>query len=153
MVDGLLPWRIQLKQYRGLIIFIAIMVSTFVLVQVWHMRAAPEEEKQERERQYEGIAHVMNAKPPKMPDDSIRLDRITYRDGVLHVPYTLTKVKKSEIDADLYTAEKKELAVTASCGEKGLGPFVKSGLLVNYIFKDSTGSAISDFQVGRSDCP
>lgn len=142
-----------MKQHRGLIIFFSVMILLFVLVQVWHKRAAPEEKKQELERQYEGIAHIMNAIPPKMPDDSILLDRITYRDGVLHVPYTLTKVKNSEIDADAFTAEKKDLAVTVSCGEKGLGPFVKSGLLVNYTFKDSTGSAISDFQVGQSDCP
>ncbi|WP_223480320.1 MULTISPECIES: hypothetical protein [unclassified Pseudomonas] len=141
-----------MKQYRGLIIFIATMVSSFVLVQVWHKKAAPEEKKQELERQYDGIAHVMNADPPPMPDDSIRLDHIRYGDGVLHIPFTLTKVTKSEIDVDAFTVERKELLVTASCGEKGLGPFVKSGLVVNYTFSDSSNLSIADFKIGQSDC-
>ena len=128
------------------------MTLLFVLVQVWHKKAAPEEKKQELERQYEGIAHMMNAVPPQMPDDSIRLDHITYGDRVLHIPFTLTKVTKSEIDVDAFTVERKELLVTASCGEKGLGPFVKSGLVVNYTFNDSSNSPIADFQIGKSDC-
>lgn len=141
-----------MKQYRGLIIFIATMVSIFILVQVWHIRAAPEEKKQERERQYEGIALLMNASPPKMPDDSIRLNRLTYVDGVLHIPYTLTKTTKSEIDVGMFTVEKKELLVTVSCNEKGLGSFVKSGLVVNYTFNDSNDSPIADFKIEQSDC-
>jgi hypothetical protein len=42
----------SMKQYRGLILFIATMVSLFVLVQVWHLKSAPEEQKLERERTF-----------------------------------------------------------------------------------------------------
>lgn len=141
-----------MKQYRGLIVFIATMISLFVLVQVWHVRGAAEEQKLERERKYEGIAHVMNANPPKMPDDSIRLEHVAYKDGVLHIPYTLTQETKSEIDVDAFTAERKTPLVVVSCDEKGLGQFVKTGLAIKYTFNDSSNSSIADFNIGQSDC-
>jgi hypothetical protein len=142
----------SMKQYRGLILFIATMVSLFVLVQVWHLKSAPEEQKLEQERKFQAIAIFMNVNPPQMPDDSVRLGRVTYDAGVLHIPYTLTEMTKSEIDVAAFKAERKPPLVTASCDEKGLGQFVKMGLIVNYTFSDSSDALIDDVKVGKSEC-
>lgn len=141
-----------MKQYRGLILFISTMVLLFVLVQVWHLKSAPEEQKLERERKFQAIAIFMNVNPPQMPDDSVRLGRVTYDAGVLHIPYTLTEMTMSEIDVAAFEAERKPSLVTASCDEKGLGQFVRMGLVVNYTFSDSNDALIDDVKVGNSDC-
>ncbi|WP_241015633.1 hypothetical protein [Pseudomonas frederiksbergensis] len=141
-----------MKQYRGLIIFFSAMILLFVLVQVWHAQSAPEEKKQERERQLKGLALIMNTESRKMFDESTRLDSVTYKDGIMHISYTLTKVSKNEVDSDAFAKDTKAVAASVSCAEKGLGPFVKSGLLVNYTFNDSSNSPIADFHIGRSDC-
>ncbi|MGE8068653.1 hypothetical protein [Pseudomonas sp. NPDC089569] len=141
-----------MKQYRGFIIFFLAMTSLFILVQVWHLKAAPEEKKQEQERQLQGIALLMNVGTPKMFDESTRLDSVTYKDGVMRVSYTLMKVSKKEVDSDSFTKDTKALATSVSCAEKGLGPFVKSGLLVNYTINDSSNSPIAELQIGKSDC-
>ncbi|MCE6977291.1 hypothetical protein EI534_07735 [Pseudomonas frederiksbergensis] len=128
------------------------MTLLFVLVQVWHAQSAPEEKKQERERQLEGVALIMNTQSRKMLDESTRLDSVTYKDGIMHISYTLTKVSKNEVDSDAFTKDTKALAASVSCTEKGLGPFVKSGLLVHYTFNDSSNSLVADFQISNSDC-
>lgn len=152
MSNGLLIWMSQLKQYRGLIIFVSAMTLLFVLVQVWHAKSAPEERKQERERQLQGAALIMNAGSPKMIDESARLDSVTYKDGIMRISYTLTTVSKNDIDSDAFSEDRKTVAASVSCAENALGPFVKSGLLVNYTFNDSSNSQIADFQIGKSDC-
>lgn len=141
-----------MKQYRGPIIFFTVVTSIFVLAQVWHARVAPEEAKRERERNLEGMAIIMNLGTPKMLDDSTRLDSVKYKEGIMHVAYTLTKVEKSQVDAEEFAKQTKSGAITQSCGEKGLGPFLRSGLVIDYIFNDSRNDAIADFQIGRSDC-
>ncbi|MDR7110030.1 MULTISPECIES: hypothetical protein [Pseudomonas] len=141
-----------MKQYRGLIIFFSAMILLFALVQVWHAQSAPEEKKQERERQLKGLALIMNLESGKMSDESTRLDSVTYSDELMRISYTLTKVSKNEVDSDAFAKNAKALAASASCAEKGLGQFVKSGLLINYTFKDSSDSPIVDFQIGKSDC-
>ncbi|UWF46910.1 hypothetical protein NYP20_16295 [Pseudomonas sp. N3-W] len=141
-----------MKHYRGLIIFYSAMILLFVLVQVWHAQSAPEEKKQERERQLEGAALIMNAESPKMLDESTRLDSVTYNDGIMRISYTLIKVSKNEVDSDTFIKDTKALAASVSCTEKGLGPYVKSGLLIHYAFNDSSNSPVADFQIGSSDC-
>ena len=127
------------------------MISLFVLLQLWHARSASEDKKEERERQLKGIALIMNAQSPKMIDDT-RLDSVIYKDGIMRISYTLTKVSKDEVDSDAFTKDKKTLAASVSCDEKGLGPFVKSGLLIKYTVNDANSSPITDFQIGKSDC-
>lgn len=127
------------------------MISLFVLLQLWHARSASEDRKEERERQLKGIALIMNAQSPKMIDDT-RLDSVTYKDEIMRISYTLTKVSKDEIDPEAFTKDKKSLAASVSCDEKGLGPFVKSGLLIKYTINDSSSAPITDFQIGKSDC-
>ena len=124
----------------------------FVLAQVWHTRSAPEEKKEERERQLKGLALIMGAQSGKVSDDSTRVDSVTYSDEVMRISYTLTKVTKDEIDSDEFTKDAKALAATAFCNEKGLGQFVKSGLSVDLLYKDSTSSPVAEFQIGKSDC-
>jgi hypothetical protein len=141
-----------LKQYRGLIIFFSATTLLFVLAQVWHTRSAPEEKKEERERQLKGLALIMGAQSGKVSDDSTRVDSVTYSDEVMRISYTLTKVTKDEIDSDEFTKDAKALAATAFCNEKGLGQFVKSGLSVDLLYKDSTSSPVAEFQIGKSDC-
>jgi hypothetical protein len=128
------------------------MTLLFILVQVWHAQSAPEENKQERERQLKGLALIMNTESGKIFDESTRLDSVTYKDEMIRISYTLTKASKNEVDTDALSKNAKALAASASCNEKGLGQFVKSGLLVNYIFNDSSNSPIVDFQIGKSDC-
>jgi len=152
MSNGLLICMSQLKQYRGLIIFVSAMTLLFVLVQVWHAKSAPEERKQERERQLQGAALIMNAGSPKMIDESARLDSVTYKDGIMRISYTLTTVSKNDVDSDAFSEDRKAVAASVSCADNALGPFVKSGLWVNYTFNDSSNSQISDFQIGKSDC-
>ncbi|MGE7955931.1 hypothetical protein ACQKQA_04890 [Pseudomonas sp. NPDC089530] len=141
-----------MKQYRGLIIFYLAVTSLFILVQVWHSKSAPEEKKQEQEHQLEGYAFFMNRESPRMLDESTRLDSVTYRDGIMRVSYTLTKTSKNEVDSDSFTKDTKALATSIACAEKGLGPFVKSGLLVIYTVNDSSNSLIADLPIGKSDC-
>lgn len=94
----------------------------------------------------------MNAGTPKMLDESNRLDSVTYKDGIMRISYTLTTVSKNEVEADAFTKERKAIAASVSCDEKGLGTFVKSGLLVYYTFNDSSNSPIAVFQIDKSDC-
>lgn len=141
-----------MKQYRGLIIFFSATTLLFVLAQVWHTRSAPEEKKEERERQLKGLALIMGAQSGKVSDDSTRVDSVTYSDEVMRISYTLTKVTKDEIDSDEFTKDAKALAATAFCNGKGLGQFVKSGLSVDLLYKDSTSSPVAEFQIGKSDC-
>ncbi len=122
------------------------------MVQVWHVQSAPEEKKQERERQLKGYAIIMNAHSGKMLDESTRLDSVTYNDEIMRISYTLTNFSKNEVDFDKFAKNAKALIASASCNEKGLGEFVKSGLSVNYIFNDSTSSPIVEFHIGKSDC-
>ena len=140
-----------MKQYRGLILFFSVMISLFVLLQLWHARSASEDKKEERERQLKGTALIMNAQSPKMVDGT-RLDSVTYNDGIMRISYTLTTTSKDEIDSDAFTKEKKALAASVSCDEKGLGQFVKSGLLIKYTINDSSSAPITDFQISKSDC-
>ncbi|WP_256572518.1 MULTISPECIES: hypothetical protein [unclassified Pseudomonas] len=140
-----------MKQYRGPILFFSVMISLFVLLQLWHARSASEDKKEERERQLKGIALIMNAQSPKTVDDT-RLDSVIYQDGIMRISYTLTKTSKDEIDSDAFTKDKKALAASVSCDEKGLGQFVKSGLLIKYTINDSSSAPITDFQIGKSDC-
>lgn len=128
------------------------MTLLFILVQVWHVQSAPEEKKQERERQLKGYAVIMNAQSGKMLDESTRLDSVTYDDEIMRISYTLTNVSKSEVDSDEFAKNAKALIASVSCNEKGLGEFVKSGLSVNYIFNDSTSSPIFELHIGKSDC-
>ncbi|UVM42841.1 hypothetical protein LOY47_20280 [Pseudomonas brassicacearum] len=140
-----------MKQYRGPILFFSVMISLFVLLQLWHARSASEDKKEERERQLKGTALVMNAQSQKTVDDT-RLDSVTYQDGIMRISYTLTKTSKDEIDSDAFTKDKKALAASVSCDEKGLGQFVKSGLLIKYTINDSSSAPITDFQISKSDC-
>ncbi|EPL16019.1 hypothetical protein [Pseudomonas sp. CF161] len=141
-----------MKQYRGLIILFSAATLLFVLAQVWHAQSAPEEKKQEQERQLRGTALIMNAGAPKMLDESNRLDSVTYKDGIMRISYTLTTVSKNDVDADAFTKERKAIAASVSCAEKGLGTFVKSGLSVYYTFNDSSNSPIAVFQIDKSVC-
>lgn len=142
-----------MKQYRGLIIFFLAATSLFVLAQVWHAQSAPEEIRQERERQLKGLAIILNVQSGKISDDgSTRMDSVTYSDEVMSVSHTLIKVAKNEIDVDQFTRDARALVVSALCTEKGLGQFVKTGLSINVLFKDSTGSPIVEFHIGKSDC-
>ncbi|PBP99988.1 hypothetical protein CCL24_03385 [Pseudomonas congelans] len=147
-----MPWRYLLKQYRGLIVFFITVVSVFALLQVWHARVAPEEAKQERERKLTGMAKYFDIGTPKMLDDSVRLDSVKYKDGTMRISYTLTKQAKSEIDSEEFTKQARVRTIGPSCNEKGLGPFVRSGLIINYKFNDSSDSPISEFQIEKSDC-
>lgn len=124
----------------------------FVLAQVWHTRTAPEEKKEERERQLKGLALIMGAQSGKVSDDSTRVDSVTYSDEVMRISYTLKNVTKDEIDSDEFTKDARALAASAFCDEKGLGQFVKSGLSVDLLYKDSTSSPVAEFQIGKSDC-
>ena len=124
----------------------------FILAQVWHTQSAPEEKKEERERQLKGLALIMGAQSGKVSDDSTRVDSVTYSDEVMRISYTLKNVTKDEIDSDEFTKDAKALAATAFCNEKGLGQFVKSGLSVDLLYKDSTSSPVAEFQIGKSDC-
>ncbi len=141
-----------MKQYRGLIIFFSATTLLFILAQVWHTQSAPEEIKQERERQLKGFALIMGAQSGKVSDDSTRIDSVTYSDEVMRISYTLTNVTKNEIDSDQFTRDARALATSAFCNEKGLGPFVKSGLSIDLLYKDSTSSTIVEFQIGKSEC-
>ncbi|MDD1011984.1 MULTISPECIES: hypothetical protein [Pseudomonas] len=141
-----------MKQNRGIIIFFSAMTLLFILVQVWHAKTAPEEKMQERERQLKGLALIMSVQSGKISDESTRIDTVTYSDEVMRISYTLTKVSKDEIDTDEFTKDTKALAASAFCNEKGLGQFVKTGLSINLLYQDSTGSPIVEFQIGKSDC-
>jgi hypothetical protein len=141
-----------LKQYRGLIIFFSAITLLFILVQVWHVKPSPEENKQERKCELKAFAVIMNAQSGKMLDESTRLDSVTYNNEIMRISSTLTDVSNSEIDSDEFAKNAKALLVSASCTEKVLGEFVKSGLSVNYIFQDSTSSPIVEFQIAQSDC-
>lgn len=94
----------------------------------------------------------MGAQSGKVSDESTRVDSVTYSDEVMRISYTLTKVTKDEIDSDEFTKDAKALAATAFCDEKGLGQFVKSGLSIDLLYKDSTSSPVAEFQIGKSDC-
>ncbi|WP_460095998.1 hypothetical protein [Pseudomonas sp. S3_C01] len=109
------------------------------------------QKKEERERQLKGTALIMNAQSQKTVDDT-RLDSVTYQDGIMRISYTLTKTSKDEINSDAFTKDKKALAASVSCDEKGLGQFVKSGLLIKYTINDSSSAPITDFQISKSDC-
>jgi len=124
----------------------------FILAQVWHTQSAPEEKKEERERQLKGLALIMGAQSGKVSDDSTRVDSVTYSDEVMRISYTLKNVTKDEIDSDEFTKDAKALAASAFCNEKGLGQFVKSGLSIDLLYKDSTSSPVAEFQIGKSDC-
>jgi len=141
-----------LKQYRGLIIFFSATTLLFVLAQVWHTRPAPEEKKEDRERQLKGLALIMGAQSGKVSDDSTRVDSVTYSDEVMRISYTLIKVTKDEIDSVEFTKDAKALAASAFCNEKGLGQFVKTGLSIDLLYRDSTSSPVAEFQIGKSDC-
>lgn len=124
----------------------------FILAQVWHTQSAPEEKKEERERQLKGLALIMGAQSGKVSDDSTRVDSVTYSDEVMRISYTLKNVTKDEIDSDEFTKDAKALAASAFCNEKGLGQFVKSGLSIDLLYKDSTSLPVAEFQIGKSDC-
>ncbi|WP_256588818.1 hypothetical protein [Pseudomonas sp. HMWF021] len=141
-----------MKQNRGIIIFFSAMILLFILVQAWHTQSAPEEKKQERERQLKGLALIMSVQSGQISDDSTRIDSVTYSDEVMRISYTLTKVAKNEIDANEFTKDARALAASAFCNEKGLGQFVQSGLSINLLYKDSTSSAIVEFEIDKSDC-
>lgn len=141
-----------MKQYRGIILFFTVVTAVFILIQVWHARVAPEEEKKERERKLEGIAFIMNLGTPKMVDDASRLDSVTYKDGTMRVSYTLTQLANSDVDVADFTNRAKAVAVEQSCAGERLGPFVKSGLILIYTFNDANGSLIVNLQVSKSDC-
>ncbi|WP_414903657.1 hypothetical protein [Pseudomonas sp. IT-P260] len=141
-----------MKQNRGIILFFSAMTFLFILVQVWHAKSAQEEKKQERERQLKGLALIMSVQSGKVSDDSTRVDSVTYSDEVMRISYTLTKVTKDEIDSDEFTKDARAIAASAFCNEKGLGQFVKSGLSIDLLYKDSTSSPIVNFQIGKSDC-
>ncbi|WP_242489333.1 hypothetical protein [Pseudomonas sp. TH08] len=112
----------------------------------------PGRKKEERERQLKGLALIMSAQAGKVSDESTRINSVTYSDEVMRISYTLTKVTKNEIDSDEFTKDAKALAASAFCNEKGLGQFVKSGLSIDLLYKDSTSSPIVEFQIGKSDC-
>ncbi|MEX6674711.1 hypothetical protein QWI18_02110 [Pseudomonas sp. W2Oct36] len=141
-----------MPQYRGIIIFFTAVTAVFILIQVWHARVAPEEEKKERERKLEGIAFIMGLGTPKMVDDTSRLNSVTYKDGTMRVSYTLTQLAMGDIDVADFTTRAKAVAVEQSCAREGLGLFVKSGLVLVYIFKESSNSLIVNVQVSKSDC-
>ncbi|WP_208647494.1 hypothetical protein [Pseudomonas kribbensis] len=141
-----------MKQYRGLIIFFSATALLFILAQVWHTQSAPEEKKEERERQLKGLALIMGAQSGKVSDESTRVDSVTYSDEVMRISYTLRKFTKDEIDVDEFAKDARALAASAFCNEKGLGQFVKSGLSIDLLYKDSTSSPVVEFQIGKSDC-
>ncbi|AXI64460.1 hypothetical protein DLD99_15435 [Pseudomonas kribbensis] len=124
----------------------------FILAQVWHTQSAPEEKKEERERQLKGLALIMGAQSGKVSDESTRVDSVTYSDEVMRISYTLRKFTKDEIDVDEFAKDARALAASAFCNEKGLGQFVKSGLSIDLLYKDSTSSPVVEFQIGKSDC-
>jgi len=140
-----------LKQYRGPIIFFSVMIALFVLLQLWHARSASEDKKEERERNLKGIALIMNTQSQKTFDGS-RIDSVTYKDEVMRISITLTNISKDEVDLDAFTKDRKDVAAAASCDEKFLGPFVRSGLLVNYTLNDASNAPLTEFQIGKSDC-
>ena len=94
----------------------------------------------------------MGAQSGKVSDESTRVDSVTYSDEVMRISYTLTKFTKNEIDADEFAKDARALATSAFCNEKGLGQFVKSGLSIDLLYKDSTSSPVVEFQIGKSDC-
>lgn len=94
----------------------------------------------------------MSAQAGKVSDNSTRVDSVTYSDEIMRISYTLTQFTKNEIDSDEFTKDAKALAASAFCNEKGLGQFVKSGLSIDLLYKDSTSSPIVEFQIGKSDC-
>ncbi len=124
----------------------------FILAQVWHTQSAPEEKKEERERQLKGLALIMGAQSGKVSDESTHVDSVTYSDEVMRISYTLRKFTKDEIDVDEFAKDARALAASAFCNEKGLGQFVKSGLSIDLLYKDSTNSPVIEFQIGKSDC-
>ncbi len=124
----------------------------FILAQVWHTQSAPEEKKEERERQLKGLALIMGAQSGKVSDESTRVDSVTYSDEVMRISYTLRKFTKDEIDVDEFAKDARALAASAFCNEKGLGQFVKSGLSIDLLYRDSTSSPVVEFQIGKSDC-
>jgi hypothetical protein len=71
---------------------------------------------------------------------------------MMRIAYTLTTVSKNDLDSDAFTEDRKAVAATVSCDEKGLGLYVESGLLINYVFNDSNNAPIADFQISKSDC-
>ncbi|MGU3345762.1 hypothetical protein [Pseudomonas monsensis] len=141
-----------MKQYRGLIVFFSATTLLFILAQLWHTQSAPVEKKEERERQLKDLALIMSAQAGKVSDNSTRVDSVTYSDEIMRISYTLTQFTKNEIDSDEFTKDAKALAASAFCNEKGLGQFVKSGLSIDLLYKDSTSSPIVEFQIGKSDC-
>lgn len=86
----------------------------FISVQVWHVQTAPEEKKQERERQLKAFAIIMNAQSGKMLDESTRLDSVTYDDEIMQISYTLTSASKNEVDSDEFAKNAKALIASAS---------------------------------------
>ncbi|WWL45717.1 hypothetical protein V5O39_10835 [Pseudomonas parakoreensis] len=140
-----------MKQNRGMILFFLAMTLLFILVQVWHAKSA-------RKRKTGAGAPTQRARAHhecavrKVSDDSTRVDSVTYSDEVMRISYTLTKVTKDEIDSEEFTKNARAIAASAFCNEKGLGQFVKSGLSIDLLYKDSTSSPIVNFQIGKSDC-
>lgn len=124
----------------------------FILVQVWHVQSAPEEKKQERQRQLKAFAVIMNAQSGQMLDESTRLDSVTYDDEIMRISYTLTNLSKNDVESDEFAKNAKASIASVTCNEKGLGEFVTSGLSVNYTFQDSTSSPITEVQISKSDC-
>lgn len=141
-----------MKQYRGLIIFFLATTLLFILAQVWHAKSAPEEQKQERERQLKGLALIMSALAEKMSDESTHLDSVTYADEIMRISFTLKKVAKDEVDTDEFIKTEKPRIASAFCNEKGLGQFLKTGLSMNFLYKDSSSLPIIEFRIGKSDC-
>lgn len=142
----------DVKQYRGFITLFVVSTSIFILLQVWHVRAKPEEDRQNRERELKGVAVFMNMGAPRMLDDTTRLDAARYEDGVMRVSYTLPALAKDDIDLVEFTHEAKAASIAQSCANKATRPYMEAGLIIAHRFRDLNGEVISEFQVKGADC-
>lgn len=98
-----------------MIIIFSATTLLFILAQVWHAQSAPEEKRQEQERQLKGLALILNVQAEKMPDQSTHIDSVTYADEVMRISHTLKKVTKDEVDTDEFIKKAKALAAPAFC--------------------------------------
>ncbi|UFH51353.1 hypothetical protein [Pseudomonas sp. KNUC1026] len=141
-----------MKQYRGLIIFLACVALGFVTLQVWHQREAPAERTAHRERALQAIATIYRIEMRKAEMDGIRVVNVGYDNNVMTFDYQLKEAIPAQTSHSELLAALKKGAMEDSCTLEPLARHISEGLMVVYRLADVDSNVLGQVRVGSSDC-
>lgn len=131
---------------------ITLSVLGFSAGKVWYEKNSRDTASKNQDLAFHAAAAEINRTSPKMVDEVTRLDSAVYAYGKMTTFYTLPKLQRSEVNKQEFLRAGRSAAVAQLCTGKTSLAALRKGLTYGFVYRDSTGSTISEFQVNQTDC-